>query len=559
MTHLGRSRPTALRGANCGLRKNVAKPGREVLRPPAHFFDFTWVIVNVTSAPKLALARHGLRLRRVPGQPAHSNGENALNKRPTWPLAVVVPGIIFLGACSTKTRTVEPPLAIPATFSASGEAAPQERWWEAFEDGELNALMKEAMEGSFTLRSAWNRLEQADARRKAAGAPLLPTLDARAGSEYGWRQQRYADSRGGGPDIRSSRTQSVGLVAEYEVDLWGRVRSLRNAASLDREATAEDLRTAAITLSSGVATTWYQLQEQVGQRELLQSQIEISSETLRQIERRFDMGQAAATDVLQQRQLVEARREDRERVLAEIRSLGIDLAILLGRTPDKAQYGASGELIPLPPLPKEGVPSELIQSRPDVKSAFLAVRAADQRVASALADRYPRLSLVASYSTTSNTWRDLFDNWLASVAGNVAAPIFDAGARKAEVARQRALAAERLNDYGQAILEALGEVEDALNTEARQIEVVASIERQLALARQVQDRTLGQYLVGSEDYLRVLDSQLSVQGLERELLTARRDMILRRVDLCRALAGGWEMKPAAKPEPATKNDYPLPL
>jgi NodT family efflux transporter outer membrane factor (OMF) lipoprotein len=448
-------------------------------------------------------------------------------------------------------------VALPAAFSASGSSALGDRWWEGFADPKLDGLMKEALAGNFSLRSAWDRLDQSDARRRAAGAGLTPSLDARAGTEYGWRQQKYADSRGGGPDIRSSRTQSIGLVAEYELDLWGRVRTLRNAAALDRAASAEDLRTAAITLSSQVASTWYELQEQVGQRQLLDGQIAITEKTLGLIEQRFDMGKAAATDVLQQRQLAESRREDRERVQARIRSLELALAVLLGRTPDKANYEVSGELITLPALPAGGVPSELIQTRPDVKSAFIAVEAADQRVASALADRYPRLSLVASYSTTSNTWRDLFDNWLASVAGNVAGPILDGGSRKAEVARTRAVASERLNTYGQVILEALSEVEDALNAEQRQVAVLASLESQLSIARTVQDRILDQYLVGSEDYLRVLDAQLSVQGLERELLTAKLDLISQRISLCRALAGGWELKAPDKPKPEPTK-YPLP-
>src|SRR5690606_534174 len=121
--------------------------------------------------------------------------------------------------------------------------------------------------------------------------------------------------------------------AEYEIDLWGRVRSLRNAEALELQATAEDLQAAAISLAAQVASLWYELQEQVGQQHLLEDQIRTSERTLKLIEARFRFGQVAASDVLQQRQLVEARREEKSRVLARVAVLEIALAILIGEPP----------------------------------------------------------------------------------------------------------------------------------------------------------------------------------------------------------------------------------
>ena len=136
---------------------------------------------------------------------------------------------------------------------------------------------------------------------------------------------------------------------------------------------------------------------------------------------------------------------------------------------------------------------------------------------------------------------DLFDNWLATLTANLLAPIIDGGRRQAEVDRTQAVAEEALHAYGQAVLEALAEVEDALVQEQRQVEYLASLNRQLELAEQATERIRERYLNGAENYQRVLTSLLSEQQLQRTRLSARSDLFANRIKLCRALAGGWEM------------------
>lgn len=451
---------------------------------------------------------------------------------------------LALGGCRTRLATPESPIDLPSRFTLTGEADVPERWWLALGDVELNALIERALSGNFTLLAAWERVRQAEAQLSAAGAGMWPSLDARAENEFSWTRELVTTVDEDGDmhtdyEVNDARERTIGLAAEYEIDIWGRVRSLRRAEALELKATEEDLQAAAISLSAQVASVWYELREQAGQLELLDEQIRTSEATLKLIEARFRLGQVGASDVLQQRQFVEARREERARVTARIPALEIALALLVGEAPYGQGYAAAGSLIELPPLPTSGLPSELVARRPDVRSAYLAFQAADQRTAAAVADRYPRLSLTAGFTTSNEDWRALFDNWLATVAANVVAPIVDGGSRRAEVRRNRALTAERFNLYGQSILEALGEVEEALIRERRQEEVEASIGRQLELARQVEGRIRAQYLGGRETFLRVLDAEQSVQELERELLTARRERIGFRIGLYRALAGGW--------------------
>jgi NodT family efflux transporter outer membrane factor (OMF) lipoprotein len=344
---------------------------------------------------------------------------------------------------------------------------------------------------------------------------------------------------------------SLGAVASYELDLWGRVRSSRNAAALDVLATREQLEAAAITLSAQVAEVWYGLVEQRGQVAVLQRQIQVNSNVLEVITARFHSGQAGAADVLRQQQLVESGRGDL--VVAEARAILLEhqLAILQGRPP-RGTVAPVESVLPslpsLPSLPEAGLPSELVRERPDIRQAFYQVLAADRRVAVAVADQFPRISLTAGVDTSGTQWRDLFDNWMATLAANVVAPLFDGGARRAEVALRRAVVSENLNNYGQTVLNALGEVEDALELERRQREYFTSLDQQLELSRRTVERIKDGYLNGATAYLDILQALVSQQSLERSQLQAQRELLQDRIALCRALAGGWEL---TRPKPAT--------
>jgi NodT family efflux transporter outer membrane factor (OMF) lipoprotein len=453
--------------------------------------------------------------------------------------------------CAAHRDPVAPPVPPPPQYSATGTAVLPEKWWTSFEDPVLNGLVEQSLTNNLSLLAVWDRLSQAEAVARKAGAPLWPSVDAAGRAS---RTIQDTETTSGGVTKSESNPRSnfeLGLVANYEIDLWGRIRSARDAATLDVSASREQVQGAAITLSAAVATTWYALVEQHGQIDLLSEQLANNQKVLELITERFRRGQSAAADVLQQRQLVESRQGDI--VAAESRAAVLvhQLAILLGRPPTDTVAERVAALPPLPPLPSTGVPSDLVQRRPDILVAFDRLEAADRRVASAAADRLPRLSVSAELTTSGDQWRDLFDNWMATVAANIIAPLFDAGERRAEVDRTRAVLSERVRDYGQTVLVALGEVEDALVQERKQQELIVSLEKQLELSTQVIDRLRDAYINGAVDYLRVLDVVLRHQTLQRELLLARRQLILYRIDLCRALGTGWELKRPELAGPST--------
>jgi len=447
--------------------------------------------------------------------------------------------IISLSACVPSGQHLASPVSVPEHFSATGSTSLPERWWLSFSDPDLNLLVDKALSGNLTLQGAWERLHQAEALQRKAGAGLFPTLNAEAESSV----SKYRTGGKSGSDSLSS----LGLAAGYEIDLWGRIRSSRDAAAFDARSRVEDLQTAALTLSAQVAGTWYQLVEQYGQLELLDSQIRTNSQVLDLVTLQFRTGQTGIADVLQQRQLVESNLGERAQVQGQARVLEHQLSVLMGVAPGAFDWPRKTDLAGIAPLPDTGIPAALVERRPDVRSAWYQVLAADRQTASAVSERFPRISLSAGILTSGDSGA-LFDDWLASLAANLVAPLIDGGQRRAEVERTRALTRERLTLYGQTVLEALAEVEDALAGEEHQQAYLDSLDRQLELARNVIGRVRDRYLNGAEDYQRVLNALLSYQQLQRSRLSGQRTLLQYRIDLCRALGTGWSM-PTAEPSP----------
>lgn len=472
------------------------------------------------------------------------------SKTPAWLRAslVAVACVGLVGACESAPGDYAAPVAVPAQFTTTGTAVLPDKWWESFDDSALNELVEHALADNLSLRGTWAKLDQSRATMRQARAERLPSVDLGGGVE-GAKQKTEAN--GGRVDTDSDF--DLGLSSSYEIDLWGRVRSTADAAALDAQATEQALRTAAITLSAEVASAWYQLVEDYGQIDLLTQQLETNQSVLQLVELRFRRGQVSATDVLQQRQQVESVRGDLALAEAAAAVTRNALAILLGLAPGTPDIPRINDLAELPPLPATGIPADLVKKRPDVREAYADVLAADRRVAAAIADRYPTLSLSASVSASAANIRDVLDNWMASLAANLVAPLFDAGARQAEVDRTRAVVEQQLATYGETILSALGEVEDALIREARQHAYLDSLEKQIALSDQTIERMQDSYAGGAVDYISVLNAYETNQDLERSYLTARRQLVDYRIDLCRALAGGWEMNAPARlahnPEP----------
>ncbi len=445
--------------------------------------------------------------------------------------------IVPLLACSPFKPAVMTDAAgdLPGEYALYGEGPNiSSPWWECVGSPELSRLIDRALAGSFTLKVAWSRLQQASALAIQAGAERYPDLAATGFAEHARR--RSSTSSGGS---QRDERYALGLVSNYELDLWGRVRSQQEAALLNANATAADFQTASISVAAEVADRWVRIISQRLQKQLLENQLQNSLTFLELIELRFRKGMVSALDVYQQRQVVANVRAKIPLVEAEIQLLMHELAVLLGRPP-RVDLGLTQTEIPdVGRLPALGLPADLLANRPDVRAAGMRLTAAQWRVAAARANRLPALRLTAAAQTGPSELDLLFDTWLLSLAANLTSPIFDGGRRAAEVDQNQAQADENLWTYRQAVLTAIKEVEDALASETRQREHISGLESVMVAARNGLKEAIGRYRRGLSDYLPVLTQLIVVQDLERDLIRQQEALVRYRIGLHRALGGGW--------------------
>lgn len=440
--------------------------------------------------------------------------------------------IISLTGCSPKIMKATLPLDSPEAFSYSGEQKPPKKWWTTFEDQQLNAMVEQALDSNFNLMSVWYRFQEAQAIVNRESSYLFPDIEAYWQGELNRPQ----------PDFVGGENVQLGLSAFYEVDLWGRIRSLVEAERYRAEATFADYQAAAISLSGEIASTWYQLLAAWHQLELVEKQIETNENILSFIKAQFGSGQIRAVDILRQQQLVEATREQKILTESNIEVLEHQLAVLLGLPAQhEHEIGYSPDSLPdLPPLPETGIPAELVRRRPDVQRAFHLLQAADREMAAAISNRYPRISISTSIALRANNVDNLFQEWAYSLGGNLLAPLFYGGRLSAEVDRTGAVKQQRLYEYGQTVLIAFREVEDALVQEIKQLESIQVLEEQLVLAERAYEQLRFEYFNGMSDYLAVLTALGQEQQLRRDLISAKLILLEYRIALYRALAGGFE-------------------
>ncbi|WP_446008735.1 efflux transporter outer membrane subunit [Candidatus Electrothrix sp.] len=435
----------------------------------------------------------------------------------------------ILVGCHVPREVVKPSFEEAPPFRISGTEAIEEFWWTAFGDPSLDQQVQEALDGSLTLTAARERLRAAKALAHRESSALYPELDGTV--ETGYSKSDNTDA---------AEDYELGLAVGYEADLWGRIDSLVEAEQLRGRAEEEAYHAAALSLSAQVTIAWFEFVEALRQKDLLTQQLKNNQKIVKILEARFSSGQIGSADVLRQRQLIESTREQLYAVESRIGIQWHQLQLLKGKAPQESLIVTEAELPTLPPLPQTGLPSDLVQRRPDLRQAFYDLKALDADLAAAVANQYPRLNLTASISASAESPEKLFDTWMASVAGQIVAPLFDGGQRRAEMDRREALLRAGVANYMQATLEAFREVEDALLGETQQHRIVKSLERQLTLNEKTYKQLRGQYIHGASDYLSVLNNLIEGQRLQRDLLTARRELLEIRVALYRSLAGGIE-------------------
>lgn len=471
--------------------------------------------------------------------------------------ALCLSAALLGSACSPHTVRRDPasPVQLRSAYATRAPELPQadasaEAWWKAFGDAQLSALQDQALAGNFDLHAAWARLSQADAVAGIAGAPRWPQLGVNAGASRTHTANYFPAV---GVFQRTYNGVRLSAAASYEVDVWDRIGAGARAAALDRDASADAVQALAISISAEVAEGYFNLLQAAQRRRVLQQQLEVNTRFIALLQLRFQNGQATIVDVNQQQQQVLAAKGQLAQQEAAEEVLLQRLAVLLGKVPGELSVSRVVDLPAVPPLPHAGVPSELLRRRPDVRAAQRRVQAADERVAVAVADRYPQVTLtgdVAVQPTQLNSWL-MQPIW--NLAAGLAMPIIDGGRRAAEAERTRAVLSERVADYGNAVLSAILEVESALAQERGQHALLAEVKQQAEVAQVTLEQARERYGQGQSDFLTVLTALRSQQQTELSLLDAQRQLLSYRIQLYRALGGDWTAS-LEKPEPLVPTD-----
>lgn len=436
------------------------------------------------------------------------------------------------------------PIELPAHFAEPGDQGgnTEPRWWLAFDDAELHALVAQSLEKNFQVKASWARLHQASAVARSAMSGLFPTIDAQLQAGRSQSPPRVFNLGGGPQTIPGVVNDSfaASLPLRYELDVWGRVRSAWSAAQQDEAAIFADVQTGALTVAANVTERWFDIVEQRAVRALLNQQLDTNKSFLELVSVRFEQGQGALSDLYQQQQQVQQLTAQLVTVDTQEQVAQKQLALLLGKPPQDVVSNSRNALPPPPALPEVGVPARLLNERPDIRAARHRVVAADYRVGQAIAARFPSFSLSGSLGFNSVDIGSFFESFVWNFMGSVAGNVWDGGVRASEVRRTEGAVQEALYHYAQALLTGMVDVETALLQERQQRRRIAILEEQVATAKRTVEAARLRFEAGvAETYIPTLTAMVSLQTAERSLLAERRRLLSQRVQIYRALGGQW--------------------
>ncbi|WP_286612470.1 TolC family protein [Variovorax jilinensis] len=423
------------------------------------------------------------------------------------------------------------PLApVPAAYRASGgvPAPVADRWLATFDEPALTALVNDALVYNADLRVAAARVEQAAGYVKVASGALLPSVGV--------------VGLGGGKSGGGGGLEGVFLNASLELDVWGRLRYGRAAAMAQSVAAQADYAYARQSLAALVSKAWFLAVEAGLQRQIAKDALQSAEVLLRMADDRLRVGNGNQRDVMQARANVGTYRDTVKQIEFSRDQALRSLELLVGRYPS-AEIAVADRLSSMPPPPPVGVPSELLERRPDVVAAERRVAAAFDRVGEAKAAQLPRISLTAGGSNVSSDLIVLKDvnSPVWSLGANLVAPIYQGGALQAQVEIRTAEQKQAVAEYARAGQKAFGEVESALGAESSLRERDAILAATVRDSAQALEIARTQYRIGSADLRTVEQSQLSLYAARTSLLRVQTEQLAQRTNLHLALGGGFDL------------------
>jgi NodT family efflux transporter outer membrane factor (OMF) lipoprotein len=460
----------------------------------------------------------------------------------TLPLAAVL-----LASCTFGPNYKRPLVETPDAFrgqAAAGEGSLADlAWFELFRDDALTQLVRTALQENFELRIAAERVLQARAAYGITRADQWPELDASGGAAAA-RASRRGAARGvpEGADTDVSYIEA-GFNVGWELDVWGRLRRLSEAARAQYLATEEAQRGVITTLVADVSETYLVLRALDLELEIARRTRDVATESLRLTETRRAGGIASALDVRQAEQLLFTATSQIASLEREIAQAENALSLLVGRAPGDVPRGRALEARQAPPSVPAGLPSALLERRPDIRQAEQQLIAANAQIGAAKAEYFPRISLTGFFGAQSRALSNLLSGpaVLASAGAGAAAPIFNGGRTRANVQLAEAVQREAVVQYQRTIVTALRDVADALAAHGKTREQRGEQERLVQTLGESVRLATQRYQGGLDSYLPVLDAQRNLFQGELELARLRQREFASVVQLYRALGGGWGM------------------
>jgi multidrug efflux system outer membrane protein len=459
---------------------------------------------------------------------------------------VLVPLLLFASACTLGPQYTRPPIETPPAYRGADAAAPgagslaDRPWSELFADPALDRLVTVALAQNFDLRMAAERVLQARAAYLRTRADERPAVGAAAAASTTRASRAGAGALPAGADRDVSYVEA-GFDLGWELDVWGRLRRLSEAARAEYLATDAARHAVVTTLVGDVIESYLVLRALDLELEIAHRTRDVATDSLRLTETRYERGIGTALDVRQAAQLLHTARGRIASLERQVAQAEHAISVLLGQHPGAVARGLPLQALHAPAAVPAGLPSALLERRPDIRQAEQALIAANARIGAARAEYFPRISLTGFLGAQSRALADLLTGsaGLWSASAGAAVPIFDGGRRGANVRLAEAVQRELVIAYQRAIYTALREVSDALVGHRRTVEQRREQE-QLVEALQASVRLSQQrYEGGVDTYLQVLDAQRNLFEGELDLARLRQQELTTIVQLYRALGGGW--------------------
>lgn len=455
-------------------------------------------------------------------------------------LILALTAAFALAGCAVGPDYIRPASTLPESAQdvATAEAPVNPTWWTLFGDADLNALVEQTLAANQDLQAAIARLEAAEAAAREAGADYLPRIGLEASTGRNKSSgETFNGKKIGGATYNSNR---VAATLSYEVDLWGRIRRNNEAVRADTLASRFGRDSLRLTLVGQVANEYLNLRSLDAQIDVTTQTLESRKQAFKIVQARVNGGTASGLEQAQAESALNGAQAqwselNRQRALSESQ-----IALISGQPGMKIKATGLDQL-PLPPTPPAGLPSALLEARPDIRQAEEKLVAANARIGVAKAAYYPTISLTGALGSESMALSNLFSGGAGiwSAALGLAMPIFDAGRTGARVDQATAAQKETLANYRKTVQTAFKEVNDAIVGLHAYSDEEAAYSAQVGASQKALDLAQKRYEAGYSGYMDLLDAQRTLNSAQLQYLASRKSRLGAAVDLFKAMGGGW--------------------